>query len=146
MRPPADASIDELTSWREMCDWAATETPTDALFLTPRLAQTFRWYAGRSEVVSRKDVPQDAAGIVEWWRRLNRIYATDLGSREVWRESLAELGATRLNELGAEFGADYVITAAYPVVNLQRVGPLNGSFAIYRLAPPAGIRATATKP
>ncbi len=44
-------------------------TPTDAVFLTPRLAQTFRWYAERAEVVNRKDIPQDAPGIVEWWRR-----------------------------------------------------------------------------
>ena len=29
----------------------------------------------------------------------------------------------RLRELGAEFGADYVITTAYPPLNLPRVGP-----------------------
>ena len=46
----------------------------DALFLTPRMSQTFRWYASRGEVVNWKDIPQDAKGIVEWWRRLGEIW------------------------------------------------------------------------
>jgi hypothetical protein len=132
-RPPADANIVNLEAWREMCQWAADETPADAVFLIPRLAQTFRWYSGRAEVVSRKDIPQDAAGIVEWWRRMNRIYRAEPESMETWHKSLAELGSARLRELGAEFGADYVITAAYPALNLERLGPVNPSFAIYRL-------------
>jgi len=135
--PSADVGVANLEAWREACQWVAEETPPDAVFLTPRLAQTFRWYAGRAEVVSRKDIPQDAAGIVEWWRRLLAIHCIDPGTENArWRESLAELGAERLRELGREFGADYVITSAEPAVALQRVGPLNPSFAIYRL--PAG--------
>jgi hypothetical protein len=43
------------------------------------------------------------------------------------------LGSVRLRELGAEFGADYVVTASYPPLNLERVGPRNPSFAVYRL-------------
>ncbi len=96
-RPPTDAGIANLEAyrtptydadftavvladWREMCQWAAHETPPDAVFLTPRLAQTFRWYAGRGEVVSRKDIPQDAASIVEWWRRMQRIHRAEAGT------------------------------------------------------------------
>lgn len=135
VRPPADASIANLEAWREMCQWAAAETPPGAVFLTPRLAQTFRWYAGRAEVVSRKDIPQDAAGIVEWWRRMNRVYRAPPESLDTWHLSLAELGSGPLQALGAEYGADYVITAAYPALNLERVGPINPSFAIYRLPP-----------
>ena len=133
--PPADAAIENLAAWREMCQWAASETPNDAVFLTPRLAQTFRWYAGRAEVVSRKDIPQDAAGIVEWWRRMERIYRTDAGTPDArWRRSLAELGAKQLQKLGLEFGADYVLTTAEPPLPLERVGPRNPSYAIYRLS------------
>ena len=134
-RPRADVSIENLAAWREACAWIAEETPPDAVFLTPRLAQTFRWYAGRAEVVSYKDIPQDAAGIVEWWRRLYRIHVTYVDGAPVWRSSLAELDAQQLNELGAEFGADYVVTTAYPELKLERVGPLNPSVAIYRLRP-----------
>ena len=132
-RPPADSGIANLEAWREVCDWAAAETEPEAIFLTPRLAQTFRWYAGRAEVVNRKDIPQDAEGIVEWWRRNRRIYGSAAESPTMWHESLAELGPQRLRQLGAEFGADYVITSAYPALNLERVGPINASFAIYRL-------------
>jgi hypothetical protein len=135
-RPPADASIANLEAWREVCQWAAAETPPDSVFLIPRLAHTFRWYAGRSEVVNRKDIPQDAPGIVEWWRRNCRIYGAPPESSARWHDSLAELGSRRLLELGAEFGADYVITSAYPSLNLPRVGPRNPSFAIYRLSDP----------
>ena len=132
--PPADAGVANLAAWREACQWAADETPPDAVFLTPRLAQTFRWYASRAEVVSRKDIPQDAKGIIEWWRRMLAIHCIDPGTEDArWRESLAELGAERLRELGREFGADYVITSAEPAVALERVGPLNPSYAIYRL-------------
>jgi hypothetical protein len=133
MYPPADATIANLDAWRQMCQWAAAETPADAVFLTPRTAQTFRWYAGRAEVVSRKDIPQDAAGIVQWWQRMNRIYRAEPGNSGPWQENLAALGSARLRELGAEFGADYAITAAYPPLNLPRVGPSNPSIAIYRL-------------
>jgi hypothetical protein len=65
-RPPADEGIANVAAWREACEWAAAETAPDAVFLTPRLSQTFRWYAGRAEVVNRKDIPQDARGIVEY--------------------------------------------------------------------------------
>jgi hypothetical protein len=137
-RPPADFGIANVAAWREACEWAAAETSPDAVFLTPRLAQTFRWYAGRAEVVNRKDIPQDARGIVEWRRRNELIHGMPAGSPTAWRESLAELGSRRLRELGAEFGADYVITTAYPGLNLPRVGPINPSVAIYRLSDGAG--------
>lgn len=132
--PPADTSVVNLDEWRELCEWIATETPPEAVFLTPRLAQTFRWYAGRAEVANRKDIPQDAAGLVEWWRRVTRIYRAEDGTPQAyWRESLAPLGSRALVELGHEFGADYLITSADPPLALERVGPRGASYAIYRL-------------
>ena len=50
--------------------------PPDARFLIPRLAFTFKWYAGRGEVVNWKETPQDAASLVAWWKRIQDIYAT----------------------------------------------------------------------
>lgn len=132
-RPPADSNIANLPAWRELCEWIAEHTPADAVFLTPRLDQTFHWYAGRAEVVSRKDIPQDARGIVEWWRRNQALYAASSADEASWRESLAELGSQRLINLGREFGADYVVTSAYPALNLERQGPPSASYALYRL-------------
>ncbi|MEX2114039.1 MAG: DUF6798 domain-containing protein [Pirellulales bacterium] len=135
LRPPADAYTENLHDWREMCDWVQANTPPDAVFLTPRLAQTFRWYAERAEVVNRKDIPQDAAGIVEWWQRNVGIHrADDEAGQPRWRASLAELGSVRLRELGRRYGAGYVITTAEPPLALPRVGPPSASYEIYRLA------------
>jgi hypothetical protein len=135
LRPSTEEGAARLAAWRDVCQWAATETPQDAVFIVPRLAQTFRWYAGRAEVVSYKDIPQNAAGVVEWRRRMDRIYpsAPDaLGAEH--HKSLVEQGPRRLQELAAEFGADFVITAADPPLALSRVGPINSSFAVYRLS------------
>jgi hypothetical protein len=123
-----------LADWREACHWISENAPPDAVFLTPRLDHTFRWYAQRAEVASRKDIPQDAPGIVEWWRRNCELYRSSAGpGPPAWQSSQAELGAARLTELGRKYGADYVITTPFPAVALERVGPRHLSYAIYRL-------------
>jgi hypothetical protein len=65
-----DADREQLRQWQLVCLWAKRDTQPAARFLTPPLAITFRWYAERSEVVGWKDIPQSAAGIVEWDQRL----------------------------------------------------------------------------
>jgi hypothetical protein len=102
-------------------------------------------------VVTRKDIPQDAASIVEWWQRLREIHG--IGPDEPdrhWHTSLAELGAERLRELGAKYDAAYVLTEA-PGVQLPETDiypskptpalelkPLykNSGYIIYELATP----------
>ncbi len=135
LRPPADAYTQNLHDWRLLCDWIKENTPADAVFLTPRLTQTFRWNAERAEVVNRKDIPQDADGIVEWWRRNVDVHgASDPHSSDRWRASLAEVGSARLRALAERYGADYVITDAEPPLALPRVGPISASYAIYRVS------------
>ncbi|HAC90945.1 MAG TPA: hypothetical protein DCF63_09975 [Planctomycetaceae bacterium] len=58
--------------WLAVCRWIQENTPADSLWLTPPYQQTFKWYAGRAEVVCWKDVPQDNAAIIQWYRRLQR--------------------------------------------------------------------------
>jgi hypothetical protein len=135
--PRADKSGKVLNhdDWRAACQWMAEHTPPDALAITPRLAQTFTWYAGRGEVVSWKDLPQDAVAVVRWWQRLEDIYATgqpDFQRR--WHESLTELSPKRLRELGRKYHADYLLVEADPAMDLP---PLyrNDSYAVYRLVP-----------
>jgi hypothetical protein len=90
-------------AWRRMGAWVQSNTPSDALFLTPRAQQTFKWYAHRPEVVTWKDLPQDAAGIVEWRRRFTKIYAP-VGSRGLTASSDAEL-----LDLAREYGVKYIV-------------------------------------
>ncbi len=132
--PPADRKMADERSWREICDWVSKNTPSDALFITPRSAQSFRWYTGRAEVVGSKDIPQDAAGIVQWWRRVNDVYRERRsGIKPGWYRSLTDETPARLLELGEKYGADYVITDVEPRIGLELVSPRNSFYAVYRL-------------
>lgn len=116
--PRADAKVNALggyASWRAICEWiaASPEIPENARFLTPIDASTFKWRARRAEVVTRKEIPQDAESIVKWWARLREIHGIERGTpQRYWHGSLSELGAEPLRQLGAKYGADYVLTEA----------------------------------
>jgi hypothetical protein len=90
--------------WRQACHWIAENTPADACFITPKMQQTFKWYAQRSEVCCWKDVPQDAVRLIEWWQRQRDLYP-----RKVAVGGLAAHGEQRLRELAKKYGADYVV-------------------------------------
>jgi hypothetical protein len=72
----SDTKLD-AASWRDICDWVAANTPTDACFLTPRGAASFTWWTGRREVVGWKNSPQDARSLVEWRRRFVDCFSRD---------------------------------------------------------------------
>ena len=140
--PPADR-LPDYVGWRHACDWIADsgEIPADAKFLTPRMAQTFKWYTGRAEVANWKEVPQDAEAIVEWWQRIGRMHATGSSDpAKCWYPSLAQHGAGRLQQLGMQYGADYVLTRSRPRLPLEVVYPIGGlhrnrTYVVYKLAP-----------
>jgi hypothetical protein len=121
--------------WRDACRWVAEsrEIPPDARFLTPRVSQTFKWYAGRSEVANWKDIPQDAESIVQWWNTLLEIHGTGSPQRAYrWRAYLDELGPQRLRQLGERYDADYVLTIRRGRPVLPWVY-MNDWYVIYRL-------------
>ena len=141
----ADAYAGDARDWVAMCEWVRENTPQDALFLVPRRSHSFKWRAHRPEVVTYKDVPQDAQGLLEWRRRYEDVYRVGQwpdGSPR-WARSVARLGAERLKELAAKYGADYALSrdvdaegkpwptsrASLPVVH--RVGALT----LYDLRP-----------
>ena len=135
--PPADRlPMPKYVAWKQACNVVARSGrfPPGAKFLTPRMSQTFKWHAGRAEVVNWKEIPQDARGILKWWERIEDLYATgSTDPRHRWHESLAALGAERLRQVGARYGAEYVIT-----LRTERPLPLevvycNESYIIYRL-------------
>ena len=65
-------------------------------------AHTFKWYSGRGDVAAWKETPQDAAGLVAWWERIQDIYATGRKPpQDRYYTSLADLGEERLRQLGA---------------------------------------------
>jgi hypothetical protein len=122
----------ESAPWQRACDWVSRsgQIPPDARFIVPEGARTFKWYAGRAEVANWKEIPQDAEAIVEWWQRIDDLYIAR--RQKPGEESLADLGAERLKELGRQYEADYVITVAEPRLDLPVLYE-NRGYVIYRL-------------
>jgi len=120
--------------WRETCRWIDRHTEPDAVFLTPRYQETFKWYAHRAEVVNWKDVPQDARRLVEWWRRYQAVYPAEFP-----RRALADHPPATLRQLAARYGARYAVidTRRSPEgLPWKRIYPVPGSpsvFWVYRL-------------
>ena len=102
---------DLARNWRQVCEWVAKNTPADARFITPAKQQTFKWHAGRCEVVCWKDMPQDPASIIEWADRISSVYRPQID----YDLGLLAFDDEQLRELGAKYGADYLLLpqAAY---------------------------------
>ena len=135
---PGEVTADQwFRDWKAACDWIAAHSPPDAAFLTPREQQTFKWYAGRPEIVNWKDVPQDARGLIEWNRRFGEIYPS---TREHHRYDLAAFTDAELVALAQKYSADYIVidrTRANRRLGLPRLYPSpreeNASFEVYRV-------------
>ena len=128
--------MEDFEDWRAACAWVADsgQIPPGACFLTPRMSHTFKWYTGHSEVATWKDIPQDAKDMVQWWSRLQELYATGCPPpRARWHGSLTELNTERLRHLGAKYGADYLITERSELAVKLPLLHRNEHYAIYRL-------------
>lgn len=120
--------------WLAVCRWIRVATPEDEVFLTPRHQQSFKWYAGRAEVVNWKDVPQDAANLEEWRRRLRDVFPPRLGTVRV------SIQYRTLRELADRYGARYlvvdrrVVGRELPLVRVYPRSPeRNRTYAVYEL-------------
>jgi Domain of unknown function (DUF6798) len=131
-RNPSHMTRDEFADWQAVCRWCDEELPSDAVVLTPQASNWgFKWYARRTEYVSYKDCPQDAAGILEWRRRLRFI--TTWGN-ENYRDGYSRGALRKL----AKEGITHVVT--YPEIGPLAIRPAyprgsrkNEHFRVYRL-------------
>ena len=105
-------------NWQSVCHWISRNTPSNAVFVTPANQQTFKWYADRAEVANWKDMPQDAAGVIEWHDRLNRLY------RVVPQSEMGILGLFNheILQIAEDYGADYLIVETRFVDRRQQIG------------------------
>jgi hypothetical protein len=137
--PPADRRLRDPAAWQDVGRWIADHTEPTAKFLTPRTNQTFKWHAGRAEIVTRKDIPQDARSIVEWFHRYREIHLTDeMGREQIEPEpSLGHLGTERVLQLAEKYGFEYVVTEWRKPLWLPHVYPnvayANGEYVVYRI-------------
>mgnify|MGYP001187721822 CR=1 FL=1 len=103
--------------WKNVCDWIRHHTRADAIFLTPRSQQTFKWYAHRSEVVNWKDVPQDSQGLLDWQQRVvdsAPLWSSDLG--------IAIQDPVAIHELAMKYDVDYLVMTQYAYELQHRFG------------------------
>lgn len=146
---PQHASSPEVAEeWMRLCGWIEQNTPTDALFLTPRAQQTFKWYAQRAEVVTFKDVPQDSQSLIEWYDRIGRCAPP----RD---KELQPLGWTteQIKRLQKRYGFQYIVVdrriqteapllpLVYPDVPPRKL--VGGTYAVFKLPSPASPRRAA---
>jgi hypothetical protein len=130
--PPADEKLHDFPAWVDACEWVAENTPTDAVFLTPRLNHSFKWRAGRPEVANRKDVPQDARSIIEWYHRIKDIYYIETAGGEEPLDSIGILGNDKVRELAQKYRADYVLMDRGQLLSLP-IAFWNEEYVVYRI-------------
>ncbi len=144
--PPADDILmnapmaraidtDRYIDWLAVCDWARKNSPSDSLWFTPEHQQTFKWYAGRAEVVCWKDVPQDNESVRNWYERLV-LCRQPRNSKDERVEWTSE----QIIELARRYGFRWVLvdrgTQVTPLLNLEFMYPIdtqNKSFAVFRI-------------
>jgi hypothetical protein len=102
-------TAETYANWRKVCRWINENTPYDAVFITPVDQQTFKWYAGRTEVFCWKDIPQDAQGILQWRDRALLF----IGLQSQSRAGLMSLGAESLHEIADRFDADHLLVPQF---------------------------------
>ncbi len=129
---PSDSKVSDFPAWVDVCDWVKANTPPNALFLTPRLNLSFKWRTGRPEVVNRKDIPQDAAGIVAWHDRLKDIYTIQFGGIDQNVDSVGPLGDDRVRELAKKYHVDFVLADRGQLLSLP-IAFENEEYVVYRI-------------
>jgi hypothetical protein len=132
LTPVESHTTSEALSWRDICGWARNQTDSAALFMIPRQASTFRWYAERPVFFAWKDIPQDASSQIVWWDRYNEAYFGSINEfgEQIPYGSLQELGVKRLLEIAARHDIDYILTSEYPPLPLK-VAYENPQYKIY---------------
>jgi hypothetical protein len=132
-------SRQRLAEWKNLCRWIKANTPADAKFITPRNQQTFKWYAQRAEVVTWKDIPQDAHGLVEWRQILSEVFPPEGYGDDPTLNSDATIRA-----IAKEHGATYLVidrARSSRPLGFPRLHPddepLSPTYVLYLISPPA---------
>ena len=113
-------TVAQLLDWQEACRWIEQHVAADACLLTPEDHQTFKWYAGRSELVTWKDIPQNAQAIVLWQQRREKVAAL----RYLAQTASPTQFQQALGGLAQEYGCEFCLVCA--LAPLPTAGPALG--------------------
>jgi hypothetical protein len=134
MGTPIDLTMVEegIEDWIKACQFVKQSVPDEALVVTPRNQQNFKWYAETPEFFCFKDAPQNVEGLIEW--RVRQVATTFLLNSAIDRDELTR----RVQELADEFSVTHIVLdmQVHPEgLNLPQLYPLssdeNPSFAVY---------------
>ena len=132
---PAEKNLGAVAGWHDTCDWIRQNTPEDALILAPRMSQSLSWHAGRKNLVTWKDVPQDAESLIAWFDRYRDVFFyEDPNGVVLPHSSLGIQGTKRIRQLADKYEIDYVVAREYPPLDFPLVYG-NAWFAVYDVAP-----------
>jgi len=129
--------------WQDMCQWVKENTPKTAKFWIPRDEYTFHWHAQRAALGTRKNIPQDAAAIVEWRKSMDDLfrYKNAEGATMTDRLLTSLLNNKtdeQIVELRQHYGFDYIICVQFYEMpkhaTLERVYE-NDVYCLYRVLP-----------
>jgi hypothetical protein len=131
--------------WLDMCRWIKENTAKTDKFWVPRDGSTFKWHANRSDIGVWKDIPQDAASIVQWYRAMNELFRYKGGGVEMTDRLITALLLSKteaeIEVLRQRYGFSYIVCGlaeempqhgtlkrvyANEVYVLYQVQPLNG--------------------
>jgi hypothetical protein len=127
----------QFENWKDVCNWINLHTEPQGLWLTPRRQQSFKWRTRRPELAAWKDMPQNAAAVVEWNARLKHVFKFDSEKR------LQPLSEEELKAIVAKYQIRYVLLdlrvegQKIPRDNLiyPAYAELNESFAVLEYTP-----------
>lgn len=101
--------------WVQMCNWIKTNTPPEAVFLTPPANEGFTVLTDRSNIVEFKINPDGALHLNEWFERLTDVTGghlpaeRGLDNRRPLNEAYGKLSAEQLTALGQKYHASYAV-------------------------------------
>ena len=122
---PSGMSAEDYAAWKQVGRWVRENTPEEALIATANEDWGIKWFADRPEYVNFKDCPQDAAGVVEWWRRRQSLVTWSRSSK-----GDGSISADDLWKLHESTGIDYLIVSRYGPFDVEPVYR-HGPFKVY---------------
>jgi len=127
---PSRMSPAKLQDWKSACRWIQAHSQTSDLVYVADTGWAAKWFAQRPEYVNFKDMPQDAASIIEWNHRLWNIAR--------WRKAAMadeQVTSEELRELRMQTGIRYFICSRFGPI-LSNPVYVNDTFRVYALPEP----------
>ncbi len=128
---PSRLSPQEYRDWGAACQWIRDQTPTDSIVYAADNSWGLKWLTHRPEFVNYKDMPQDAARIVQWNERLWVIARWRIAAVQDGSVSEAELA-----DLRRQTGIRYLLASRFGPIDAKPVFE-RGGFRVYELPEPA---------